>query len=79
MPRKTRLHYTDEMKTYIWERYNSGDSVRSIAWSFDRSSSSIHGYLSGTRPPERRREPPIRPVFSPANASDSLRSRVYLR
>ena len=58
MPRKTRLHYTDEMKSYIWDRYKAGDSVWSIARSFDRSSSSIHGYLSrtgGIRPPERKR------------------------
>jgi len=31
MPRKTRLHYTDEMKSYIWDRYKTGDSVWSIA------------------------------------------------
>ena len=58
MPRKTRLHYTDEMKSYIWDRYKDGDSVWSIARSFDRSSSSIHGYLSrtgGIRPPDRKR------------------------
>ena len=58
MPRKTRLHYTDEMKSYIWDRYKDGDSVWSIARSFDRPSSSIHGYLSrtgGIRPPDRKR------------------------
>ncbi len=55
---RTRLQYTDEMRSYIWDRYKAGDSVWSIARYFDRHSSSIHGYLSrtgGIRPPERKR------------------------
>ena len=55
---RTRLNYTDEMKSYMWDRYQEGDSVWSIARSFDRSSSSIHGQLArtgGIRPPERKR------------------------
>lgn len=58
MARKSNLRYTDEMRSYIWDRYKAGDSVWSIARSFDRSSSSIHGYLSrtgGIRPPVRKR------------------------
>jgi len=58
MPRKTRLHYNDDMKSYIWGRYKTGDPVWSIARSFDRSSSSIHGYLSrtgGIGPLQRKR------------------------
>ena len=58
MPSGRYLRYTDDMKSYIWNRYKAGDSVKSIARSFDRPSSSIHGYLSrtgGIRPPARRR------------------------
>ena len=58
MAHRTHLKYTDEMKSYIWDRYQQGDSVWSIARSFDRSSSSIHGQLArtgGIRPPERTR------------------------
>lgn len=58
MVRKSNLRYTDEMRSYIWDRYKAGDSVWSIARSFDRSSSSIHGYLSrtgGIRPPVRKK------------------------
>ena len=58
MARRTSIKYTDEMKSYIWDRYEQGDSVWSIARSFDRSSSSIHGQLArtgGIRPPERTR------------------------
>jgi len=60
MPYRTRLQYTNEMRSYIWDRYQKGDAVKAIARSFDRSSSSIHGYLSrtgGIRPPERKRPP----------------------
>lgn len=58
MVHRTHLQYTDEMKSYIWDRYRAGDSVWSIARSFDRSSSSIHGYLSrtgGIRPLPRKK------------------------
>ena len=46
------------MRSYIWDRYQQGDSVWSIARFFDRPSSSIHKQLSrtgGIRPPDRRR------------------------
>ncbi len=60
MPSGRYLRYTKDMQFYIWNRYKAGDSVKSIARSFDRPSSSIHGYLSrtgGIRPSERRRAP----------------------
>ena len=53
-----RIKYTDEMRSYIWDRYRAGDAVKSIARTFDRSSSSIHNQLTrtgGIRPPERKR------------------------
>lgn len=58
MARRTNIKYTKEMRSYIWDRYQAGDSVWSIARSFDRPSSSIHSQLSltgGIRPPERKR------------------------
>lgn len=58
MARRTNIKYTKEMRSYIWDRYQAGDSVWSIARSFDRPSSSIHRQLSltgGIRPPERKR------------------------
>jgi transposase, IS30 family len=58
MARRTNLKYTNEMRSYIWDRYQAGDSVWSIARSFDRPSSSIHRQFSltgGIRPPERKR------------------------
>jgi IS30 family transposase len=46
------------MKAYIWDRYGKGDSIWSIARSFDRPSSSIHKQIAqtgGIRPPIRKR------------------------
>jgi len=60
MAYRTRLKYTDEMKSYIWDRYQQGDALKAIGRSFDRSSSTIHGLLSrtgGIRPPDRKRPP----------------------
>lgn len=58
MAHRTNIKYTDEMRSYIWDRYKKGDSIWSIARSFDRPSSSIHLQLSrtgGIRPPDRKR------------------------
>ncbi len=60
MARRTRLKYTDEMRSYIWDRYQQGDAVKAIARAFDRHTSSIHRQLSisgGIRPPDRNRPP----------------------
>ena len=60
MAYRTRLKYTDEIKSYIWDRYQQGDALKAIGRSIDRSSSSIHGLLSrtgGIRPRERKRSP----------------------
>ena len=58
MTHRTRLKYTDEVKSYIWDRYQQGDALKAIGRSCDRTSSSIHGLLSrtgGIRPRERNR------------------------
>ena len=58
MAHRTRLKYTDEVKSYIWDPYQQGDALKAIGRSCDRTSSSIHGLLSrtgGIRPRERKR------------------------
>jgi len=58
MVQRTRLKYTDEVKSYIWDRYQQGDALKAIGRSCNRTSSSIHGLLSrtgGIRPRERKR------------------------
>ena len=57
---RTRLKYTPEMKSYIWDKYEQGNSICSIGRSFHRPSSSIHRQIAltgGIRPPERKRRP----------------------
>lgn len=56
--RRSRLNYTAELKSEIWDKYQRGESLWSIARSIDRPSSSIYRLLSptgGIRPPVRKR------------------------
>ena len=58
MKRRARIHYTDEQKALMWDRWEKGDSLQTIAQLFDRNHSSIAGVLlptGGIRPPQRRR------------------------
>lgn len=58
MPRKQRIHYTDELKSEIWAKYKKGESLWSIARSIDVSSISIYRQLAptgGICPPPRKR------------------------
>ena len=34
MKRRTRIYYTPEQKTIIWDRYKQGDSLHDIALRF---------------------------------------------
>ena len=54
----TRIYYTETDKALMWDRWEQGESLTSIAQHFGRSHSSIQGILSrtgGIRPRERRR------------------------
>ena len=58
MKRRTRIHYSDAQKAQMWDRWQRGESLKSIGRLFDRSSSSIYPILSvtgGIRPPPRAR------------------------
>ena len=53
-----RIYYTETDKALMWDRWQKGESLGSIARHFGRSHSSIQGILSrtgGIRPPARRR------------------------
>ena len=55
---RTRIKYTPEQKSEIWDRWKRGESLKEIGRAFDRGSSSIYGQLSptgGIRPSPRRR------------------------
>jgi IS30 family transposase len=82
MARRTRLKYTDEMRSFIWDRYQLGDSVKSIGRSFDRSSSSIHHQLArtgGIRPRERKRSPQALSLVEREEISRGLVSGLPIR
>ena len=58
MKRRAKIHYTAEQKALMWDRWQQGESLQTIAQLFDRNHSSIAGVLSptgGIRPPQRRR------------------------
>jgi len=53
-----RIYYTEVDRSLMWDRWQKGESLGSIARYFGRSHSSIQGILSrtgGIRPPARRR------------------------
>jgi IS30 family transposase len=58
MKRRSRTYYTDAQKADMWDRWQKGESLRSIGRVYDRHSSSIFGVLSpsgGIRPPDKKR------------------------
>jgi IS30 family transposase len=58
MKYRTRICYTEEQKALMWDRWQRGESLNSIARLFDRGHSSIQGIFmqtGGIRPASRRR------------------------
>ncbi len=58
MKQRPRIYYSEADKALMWDRWQKGESLNSIARQFDRGHSSIQGVLArtgGIRPPERRR------------------------
>src|ERR1039458_871359 len=58
MTYRTRIKYTAKQKSEIWDRWQRGESLKSIGRVFDRPSSSIFNHLApsgGIRPLPRRR------------------------
>ena len=58
MKQRPRIYYTESDKALMWDRWQKGESLNSIARHFDRHHSAIQGVLSrtgGIRPPQRRR------------------------
>jgi IS30 family transposase len=58
MKYRPRIYYTEADKSLMWDRWQKGESLHSIARLFNRHHSAIQGILSrtgGIRPPQRRR------------------------
>lgn len=60
MKRRPKIHYTEEQKAVMWDRWQKGETLGSIARLFDRHHPSIERIIrahGGIRPSERRRSP----------------------
>ncbi|MDH3747457.1 MAG: IS30 family transposase [Gammaproteobacteria bacterium] len=60
MKRRPRIYYSAEQKALMWDRWQAGDSLHTIAGLFDRGHSSVQSVFSetgGIRPPPRCRSP----------------------
>jgi len=58
MKQRARIYYTETDKSLMWDRWQKGESLNSIARLFDRHHSAIQGVLArtgGIRPPEKKR------------------------
>ena len=58
MKRRARIYYSEADKVLMWDRWQKGDSLASIARGFDRHHSSVESILKrtgGIRPPRRQR------------------------
>ena len=58
MKYRKQIRYSEEQKSQMWDRWQKGESLCSIARLFDRGHSSISRIISitgGIRPPKRRR------------------------
>ena len=58
MKHRTRIYFNAEQRADIWDRWQRGESMRSIGRLFERESSSIYSLLQpsgGIRPPTRTR------------------------
>ncbi len=58
MKQRPRIYYTEANKSLMWDRWQKGESLNSIAKLFDRHHAAIQGILSrtgGIRPAQRRR------------------------
>ena len=60
MRQRTRIYYTEEQKSQMWDRWQRGEALHQTARLFDRHHSSVREILAasgGIRPPVRRRSP----------------------
>ena len=58
MAYRKRIYYTAAQKAEMWDRWQQGETLHSIARSFDRHHTSVRGIIAATggiRPPERHR------------------------
>ena len=79
---RRRIYFSEKQKAQIWDRWQRGESMRSIGRLFDRGSSSIYPLLAktgGIRPAERRRSRLALTLGEREEISRGLKARYSLR
>jgi IS30 family transposase len=79
---RTRVYYSEAQKKEMWDRWQRGESLKSIGRVFDRGSSSIYSVLSrsgGIRPPNRTRSRLALTLSEREEISRGIACRLSLR
>lgn len=82
MAYRKRIYYTAAQKAEMWDRWQRGETLHSIARLFDRHHTSVRGILAATgwiRPPERRRSPRALPLAEREEISRGIASNLSVR
>ena len=82
MKQRTRIYYSEEQKSQMWDRWQKGESLHSIARLFDRYHSAISGILTktgGMRPPKRVRSGIALTLSERENISRGIATHLTIR
>ena len=82
MKRRTRIYYSDAQKAEIWDRWQNGESMHSIARSFDRFHTSVQSILTangGFRPRPRTRSVRTLSLAERETISRGIASKLSMR
>ena len=82
MKRRTRIYYSDAQKAEIWDRWQKGESMHSIARSFDRFHTSVQSILTangGFRPRPRTRSVRTLSLSERETISRGIASKLSMR
>jgi IS30 family transposase len=82
MKYRTRTFYTEEQKALMWDRWEKGDTLHTIARLFDRHHPSVSGILGlsgGIRPPKRTRSNLALTLSERENISRGIATRLSIR
>ncbi len=82
MKPRTRINFRAEHRADIWDRWQRGESMRSIGRLFERDSSSIYSLLQpsgGIRPPTRTRSPVALSLSEREEISRGVASKQSIR
>jgi IS30 family transposase len=82
MKQRSRIYYSAAQRSEIWDRWQAGESMKSIGRRFDRASSSVFSVISptgGIRPADRRRPPKALSLSDREEISRGLSTQGSLR